>query len=333
MEEKKEIKISLSTILLFISITVIIIMAVALGILYNKNSKLENKDNELGNISKVESETIVNNSIIENTISNSSSEDTNTTTTEINSTPSKTGIKLVQFDTEFYKLEDIALEYKRIDEIRNYKDFEYDLDGDGKKEKITVRKNKETNDEYRGYTFELNGKTFEENYGNLPYIYFADLNENDNMIEVIVTDDGPSDDPSYRIYYKDGSNMKKIESGSYGIMTDKKGTIVSDGISAIPTIYKEYSIISNGEVKITKFSIDEINKITLKSEYLYFTEDMKNLEKVNSDLSEQALKEVGIEQGFFEFNIIKFVEYGEMYVQLKDGRKGYLFGAKGYLVD
>lgn len=48
-------------------------------------------------------------------------------------------IELVQFDEKFFELEDVALDYRECEKIKNYKDFEYDLDGDGKKDKITVK--------------------------------------------------------------------------------------------------------------------------------------------------------------------------------------------------
>ena len=48
-------------------------------------------------------------------------------------------IELVQFDEKFFELEDVALDYRECEKIKNYKDFEYDLDGDGKKDTITVK--------------------------------------------------------------------------------------------------------------------------------------------------------------------------------------------------
>ncbi|MBR0427580.1 MAG: hypothetical protein IJK18_05230 [Clostridia bacterium] len=47
--------------------------------------------------------------------------------------------KLIQFDEIFYELKDAALEYRECEKIKNYKDFEYDLDGDSKKDKITIK--------------------------------------------------------------------------------------------------------------------------------------------------------------------------------------------------
>ena len=47
--------------------------------------------------------------------------------------------KLIQFDEIFYELKDGAIEYRECENIKNYKDFEYDLDGDSKKDKITIK--------------------------------------------------------------------------------------------------------------------------------------------------------------------------------------------------
>jgi len=47
--------------------------------------------------------------------------------------------KLIQFNEVFYDLKDAALEYRECEKIKNYKDFEYDLDGDSKKDKITIK--------------------------------------------------------------------------------------------------------------------------------------------------------------------------------------------------
>lgn len=46
---------------------------------------------------------------------------------------------LIQFDEIFYELKDGAIEYRECENIKNYKDFEYDLDGDSKKDKITIK--------------------------------------------------------------------------------------------------------------------------------------------------------------------------------------------------
>ncbi len=48
-------------------------------------------------------------------------------------------MELMQFKEKFSDLEDVALDYRECEKIKNYKDFEYDLDGDSKKDKITIK--------------------------------------------------------------------------------------------------------------------------------------------------------------------------------------------------
>lgn len=54
MEEKEPIKVSLQTVLLIFAIIIILIMAIIIGVLYNKNKKIEDNGSELENISRVD---------------------------------------------------------------------------------------------------------------------------------------------------------------------------------------------------------------------------------------------------------------------------------------
>lgn len=62
-------------------------------------------------------------------------------------------------EIDYLAIKDAALEYRMAEKITNYKDFNYDLDGDGKLDKITIRKNK-SNEYDDEYLFELNGRKF-----------------------------------------------------------------------------------------------------------------------------------------------------------------------------
>ena len=374
MEKKEPINVSLQTLLLIIAIIIILIMAVVIGILYNKNIKLENKGNELKNVINTECETKVNNSIIENTVSKSSNEDTDTAininintnanttnnnnnininintntnvnkttteTTENNSTPSKEGIKLVQFDTEFYKLEDLALEYRTFGNIKNYKDFEYDLDGDGTKDIITIRHSTKKENIYPDYIqtcdiykIQLNGKNFMDTENgeiitSIDNLYIVDLNKNDNKIEVVFEGYGPSDDPHYIVFSKDGSTMKAIASmDGMDLMTDIQGTIVVDNLdrSITPKVYDRYYIMQNNKIEENKSDISKIKNIIFKSDNLYF---INGIDDAKNNVNAQSVPE----NGEFEFNILEFKEQsGSLYVKLNDGRKGLLVRVRGYL--
>lgn len=193
MEEKRTIKIRLSLVLIIIVILILLVAGMLIYISKTTDLKSNTESNFTNNIKKelanFDKENITNDEI---------GEMDNSQTNEIK------GEKFIQFDTEFYELKDIAKEYRNCENIKNYKDFEYDLDGDGIKDKITTKPDKS---EEGKYVFELNGKEFAAHYNN-PEIYIVDLNEKDTNIEVVIFDNGPSDDPNYTIYSKQNSEMK-----------------------------------------------------------------------------------------------------------------------------
>ena len=139
MEEKKVTKISLSTFFLILSVIVIIVMAYFIYRISNEKTvekeKVANLNNEVSSLQN----TVNNLNEKINNVSNIVNSSDESNKANINTTSLKNGSSLVQFDTTFYNLEDVALEYRECSKISNYKDFEYDLDGDGKKDKITVK--------------------------------------------------------------------------------------------------------------------------------------------------------------------------------------------------
>ena len=343
MEGKEPIKVNLQTVLLILTLIVILIMAVAIGVLYNKNTKLANNELKHENISNVESETKVNNSIANSGISNSSSEDTNTNgnqtvqdtkteTTTNNNTSSKTGIKLVQFDTDFYKLEDVALEYRKCQNINNYKDFEYDLDGDGVKDKITINNyGKDTNGEIQ-YKLLLNGKEFFE-YFDAPesgIVYIVDLNKDDKSIEIITYDDGPSDDPTYRLFIKQGSSMKQL-SDNIGEYVNQKGIITSGEIYGHrawtkPEVFEYYYKLENNTLKKYNLDISKIKDVSFSADAGLFTTDLKNIDKYwknGNDFEKAGIHKLTSKDKFY---ILGFKNDIDIQIKLQDGREGYLLG-------
>ena len=68
--------------------------------------------------------------------------------------------KLKQFSTTFYDLKDVAVKHKYIGDIKNYGDYRYDLDGDGKKDKIIAKRVQ--NDEDLYYSVRLNNVEFKK---------------------------------------------------------------------------------------------------------------------------------------------------------------------------
>ena len=181
---------------------------------------------------------------------------------------------------EYITLEDAAIEYRLSVNILNYKDFNYDLDGDGKIDKITIRKDKSDTIK-NNYLFELNGEVFTEN-NYFPEIYVVDLDKTDGKLEIIIFDVGPSDDLEYSIYTKNSDGMKLVETirGNDLVLNGngnfKIKTILTAQIG--PDIYdKTYNFSNN---KITS----KYNNIDKSAEYsacgmIYITKNLDNRNK------------------------------------------------------
>lgn len=246
------------------------------------------------------------------------------------------GEELIQFDTKFYYIEDIAKASKECEKVKKYVDYKYDLDGDGTKDKITMKK---TNNEELLYSFQLNGKKFlEESAYDL---YIVDLNEDDNRLEVIVTTYGGSDKINYKIFTKTGNKMKEVKNIiGREFRTDKKGKILcSDfAMNIVPTVYKEYYFIENGKLTINTLDMKKIQDVEFKleQEVFYFSKKIDNFKKANLE----DLKGSNIERldKTTKCKIIKFVydeEYNIdfIYVELSSTKKGYVTTASGWLAD
>lgn len=347
MEEKKEIKIKLSTV---IYLFIIFAILHALGVVYYVRTLKNSENNEI-----IENETSNVQETTENETTINKIEEEKNQIEEQEEAKIK-GEKFNQFDTEFFELKDIAKEYRICDRIKKYKDFNYDLDGDGVEDKITIRKKKDMdiqvwNSEKQEYevgtndTFELNEEEFAVHY-NHPEIYIVDLNENDKNIEVVIFDQGASDDPNYTIYSKKGNKMVELQKElGYPLKSDKQGTILIENAyngATSPKIYFEYYTIQNGKIEVKNIDIEKIKGLELKTSYLYFSEDYKNANKIfgenapNYGSIEENLKILNIEQlkENITFKIKEFTieenfgydGYGyKIYVELSDGRKGYVF--------
>jgi len=250
----------------------------------------------------------------------------------------KQGIKFIQFDTTFYPIEDLALEWRDSYKIKNYKDFEYDLDGDGEVDKITIRtkEGERWNGEaYIAQTYELNGKEFAD-VGNFGKIYIVDLNKNDNSIEVVTWDNGPSDDSVYNIYSKQGDKMECIlNEWTENMYADQLGKILPSGLFN-PSIYKKYYSFINDELKTIELGMDTISSIEFDAKGMYFSTDSGNFYDIAGkyheydtyeDGFERTLKACNVEEisgGTFKILEILGEEFFNVYVQLEDGRKGYI---------
>ncbi|MBE5821768.1 MAG: hypothetical protein E7311_04175 [Clostridiales bacterium] len=254
------------------------------------------------------------------------------------------GEKLVQFDTVFYKLEDVALEWVNSVDVKDFKEFNYDLDGDGNKEIITLRKEEKNGVKIKNIdgewenivvdVVELNGEKFEENWDN-PNIYIVDLNENDKKLEIIIFDEGASDDPGYAIYTKRGNKMEKLTYfGGYHLRIDKNGLIIYDDTyngSITPNIYFEYYEIYNSEIEKKNINIDKIRNVDFTDNIgMLFSENHNNFMEFwnyydgfnHFDAYKKANIEIIGDRTFKILDIEDNVE--RIKIKLEDGREGYM---------
>ena len=316
---------SLLTVFLVVAIILIIVMG---ALLYMQKTESDKQLAELENNASKLQETINDLQGKIDSISNTINDKDDTSLNEKN---------LKQFDNKFYEIDDIAKEYSDFNSIKNYKDFNYDLDGDGKIDKITLR---HIMNEYD--VLEYNGEKIAQYYHGST-IYIVDLNENDKNIEVVIYDAGPSDDPNYTIYSKSGDKMIELENiVGYPLKSDKNGTVLVEHVYSRvinPEIYFEYYIIQNGKIEIKNVDIEKIKNIEFKTSGLYFTKNYENKNKMDNEL-EDTLKKLEIEKlnENTTFKIIEFdfedeeIDYGldryhgyKIKVKLSDGREGYVF--------
>ncbi len=343
MEEKNVTKISLSTFLLMIFLIIIVVLTVIIILLLNNN----HHNSEISQTAKNELSNDVSSQTADNSDNglNSHSSITNETITANNNSntisESKNGTSFIQFSNKFYSLEDIAIEWRNAEKIKNYKNFEYDLDGDGNIDKITI---KPTNEESYGkvYLFELNGKKFAE-HSSRPEIYIVDLNKNDNKKEIVIFDEGPSDDPNYTIYVKKGNDIVKLSNiGGYPLKCDEQGIILCDDFingQTSPKIYFSYNYIENNKIEEKKIDIEKIKKYDISSSRLYFSKDYKNVDKLMEQVGcdPSKIKMFDIEEltsdKSFKIIDVNFENLNEDFdlrqeiikVVLSDGREGYIF--------
>lgn len=201
-----------------------------------------------------------------------------TNTIDTNNTVNTNNTIIIEETDEYMDLNTMTIEYRDSDKIKNYKSFNYDLDGDGIIDKVTIIND---TDNYGNYMFDLNGITFAENNMH-PEIHIVDLNKNDSTIEVIIYDEGPSDDPEYSIYSKNENQMKLIAQipGSNMVLNNNGNFKVKSIITAdiIPNVYDTlYNFKDN---KITS----EENNLNKEQEYYslgwnYITKDLSNIDK------------------------------------------------------
>ena len=260
------------------------------------------------------------------------------------------GFNIPQLEGMFYHIGDLLIESRKIEKVNNYKNFEYDLDGDGKIETVTLKHI--TDEDGDSYTVICGEKTVYYSWESIlgGEVGIIDLDENDSYLEIFVYDNGPSDDPRYSFYRKVGNDF--IQLGIFdienGFILDGKGRVLSGGRMSMPTVpqmFDSYYTINNNQ-----FIRNEIKTLYNKdavfySNYRFFTEDFNNLEKACEDYrdNEMELSEV-LKLNSFElldynvgFTVLDFIYENDNHeecsvdlkVKLSDGREGYLIHPYG----
>lgn len=237
--------------------------------------------------------------------------------------------KYEQFDTVFYDIRDVAKYYKNCDEIKDEFSFEFDLDNDKIKEKISI----EYKDEE--YIFKVNNVIFETNPHNFVKFCILDLNEHDKNFEIVITDNGPSDDPAYVIYFKTENEIKELHRGeAWNLEIDQDGKIIErtengEITTNLPKIFRAYLEFKDGTINEYYLDIDYdyINSLAPYGFFTatsgYFTTDMESKFENSLQISDENT---------ISFKLIDY--YSDVYcVELIDGQIGYIFQGQHYLYD
>ena len=346
MENKKSIKINLSTLFIIILIIIIAVLSFFVCKLVKENKNIKN---ELDAASNESVSNLIDENIDKEEEENSDEEEKEDITE---------GVKLSQLEGEFYKIEEIIKEEREIVNVKNYKDFEFDLDNDGEVDKITLRHivnkdEEETSVDRDYYTLEYNGKTVYERWYGMGNVGIVDLDDTDENLEVWVYDEGPSDDPCYIFYRKDGNEMIKL--GGFDVdrafYTDGKGTVLAaDRLMpwVEPSVFDSYYTIENNKFEKHELDFSYNKDFEYTSTEGFFTTDLENLEKLKNDDSEYEDLIIKGEKYNInkldentKFKILDFVEKTKEYdaqslkIELLDGTQGYLIHPYGvfYIYD
>lgn len=246
--------------------------------------------------------------------------------------------ELVHYDYIDDKLIELVSNY----EVRLFKsDFDnkgftsnYDLTGDGKDEVISLHDSYiKIDDLYVRYI------------SNISDAWIVDFNLNDSHKELVLYSPGPSDDPVFYIIYYNGNKYECVEEEGWPLLLDKDGNFfVENSIltNIEPKIVLQYYTIDNNGLTCNKYDLMDFNikDVTFKvNGYGAFLEDKDNL----YDLSKiqnviDAFNQRGISfTDEVKFNILGNGSSNEyqtaLYIQLEDGRIGWLFMPSGILND
>ena len=273
------------------------------------------------------------------------------------STSSKT---IPQLDGIFYEIKSLIKEYRNNEKVKNYKDFNYDLDSDGTIDKITLKhiineKEEEYSSDRDYYSLEYNGKPIYDHWDGFGSVGIVDLDSRDKYLDIWVYDDGPSDDPGYYFFRKVGNKIIKM--GELGVersfLCDGKGRILAahrDMPWISPQVYNCYYTIENNKFKKNNLDFSYNKNYEYTSSTGFFTTDLENLKKFEKEDSKNGdIKElIALGKKYNinkldkneKFKVIGFIKAEEnspvdLKVKLSDGTEGYLIHPYGrfYIYD
>ena len=329
-EEKKLSKINLTTGLLLLSIIIIIMLCVYIVILQNESNS-DSKTNE--------------NEISQPTGDNNTSDDENTTPEPTPNPEPQKNDTLTQLSGEFYDIKTIAKEYRDNKNVKNYKEFIFDLDSDSTTDKVTL-KHVVSEPEKDYYYLEYNGKSIYEWISATASVGIVDLDSTDKYLDIWVYDDGYSNDPMYYFYRKVGNEILKLGEFAVdrGFYCDGKGRVVAASLNmpwTAPQVYDSYYTIENNSFKKHGLDFSYNKNYEYTSKDAFFTTNLENLsnfqknvgENFDTDYRVSEAKKYNINKldANTKFKIVEFVKNDndtssvmDLKVTLSDGTTGYL---------
>lgn len=205
----------------------------------------------------------------------------------------------------------------------------FDFNMDGKADEVNVKCNRETIEA----TIKINDATLSESFPTATNVFVVDVDTNDSCKELVVFDNGLSDDPCYHFYRYDGTQIVKI--GTIG--TYFGHTIGIDGNNhavALDSFYNElepgmligYYTFSDKEVQYEKFDLTEtLGKeytVAYDNDYAFFKETNESVDQVECSWDPSETFELHAGD---KVTINKVGDYERYEVKLSDGRVGILY--------
>jgi len=247
-------------------------------------------------------------------------------------------VKVLGLDTKFYKLNDAAIYTKTLE--KNSKTFEYDLDNDGKKNKLVIDfdQNIIKYDNNPEITKAFLGKSERTHT-----VYVVDIDESDSYLDIVIFSKS-DEEHEYHVLKNVNGKLELMtipkDSFSYGLGVNKIEAyhIYLDGNDKMlyldeveenlsPMITTQYYDLTDGIKKIDMDSSNIIDKNFEAKARIYFTTINMYGEHLYTDL--KANNEI-LPAGT-KFKILDIVDSSIKRVELEDGRVGFIFPKYGYL--